>query len=401
MNTSTSASPVSGVGPVVSESYVIAIAKGCYYALSTRQVLEIMELPALTTIPEAPADIVGMLNLRSQLVPVMHLGVRLGLAPAQCTIHDSVVIVGTADHRLGVVVDAVQEVRTLEASQITTVIPYGRPDLAKPAWCAGVASVDGSWVLLLDIPQLIESMDFLPPSTLELETIQEMALTLVQEGLEAEEVKAGLNLATEVANRSADRERFPQAEIGDPVEGKTGETTEAQGFYNRWFPEISDADKAILEERAAVLGQPLDDGTTDALMPLAIIRLNQDYFGVDLELVRDFAPVPAIATVPCCPDHIVGNINLRGEIVTLVDLRYALNLTPSDQPGRQVMVIAVDEIVAGIPVDEVVDVMYLAAEKLMGVPMTLQSQAYVRGTACYGNHRLSVVDLSELINRAH
>lgn len=404
MNTPAASSPASAVCSAVSESYVIVRVNGSQYALAARQVLEILALPALTPIAEAPHDIVGVLNLRSQLVPVMHLGVRLGVAPARCTVQDSVVIIGTADHCLGVVVDAVQEVQALESSWITTTIPYGRPDLAKPAWCAGVANVDDAWVVLLDIPQLIESMTFSPPSALQLEAIREMALTLAPEGVEREEIELGLNLAAEVAEQALDGEGFPQAEMSPTTDATdatdvtdTGEPLAALGFYNRWLQAISEADKAILEERAAQLRQPLEDGTTDTLLPLAIIRLNQEYFGFDLDIVRDFAPVQTVTTIPCCPNHIVGNINLRGEIVTLVDLRYAMHLPPSDHPVRQVMVIAVDEIVAGIPVDEVVDVMYLSAGDLMGVPMTLQSQAYVRGTATYGNHLLSVVDLLELM----
>jgi purine-binding chemotaxis protein CheW len=95
-------------------------------------------------------------------------------------------------------------------------------------------------------------------------------------------------------------------------------------------------------------------------------------------------------------------MNLRGEIVTLVDIRGLLNM-----PIRKVekiakaMIIEVGEVVAGAIVEDVFDVMYLNPSDIKGIPAAVHSanshEEYLIGTAKYGNKMMSIVDLPKIM----
>lgn len=127
-----------------------------------------------------------------------------------------------------------------------------------------------------------------------------------------------------------------------------------------------------------------------------------EFFGLDLHLVREFTSIRNVTPIPCCATHIIGNMNLRGEIVTLVDIRNALNMAIASKTNNsKAIVVHVDDVVAGIPVDQVFDVMYLRSSDVKPVPAALHSggNEYLRGTAPYAEKMLSILDLSKIIDK--
>ncbi|NJL43160.1 MAG: chemotaxis protein CheW, partial [Pseudanabaena sp. SU_2_4] len=80
------------------------------YAIAAQKVTEIFLLPELTVVAEAPLDIVGLLNLHNQFVPVMHLDLRFGHKFDQCWLTDSVIVVESPGIQVGVIVHQVETV---------------------------------------------------------------------------------------------------------------------------------------------------------------------------------------------------------------------------------------------------------------------------------------------------
>jgi len=121
---------------------------------------------------------------------------------------------------------------------------------------------------------------------------------------------------------------------------------------------------------------------------------------LDLSIVREFTKIEKITPIPCCPGHILGNMNLRGEILTLIDISQPLNLTTkSTKNAKNAVVIEVNEVVAGIAVEEVFDVVDLRPEKLKQIPAAMDSNIalYLKGLAEYLGKTLNLVDLPKLI----
>ena len=138
------------------------------------------------------------------------------------------------------------------------------------------------------------------------------------------------------------------------------------------------------------------------LTPLAVIGLNGEYFGFELELVREFTDLRKITPIPCTPAHIIGNMNLRGEIITIIDIRNLLNLSANaSSTNSKAMVIHVDDLIAGVTVDEVFDVMYLQPSEMRPIPAAVHSSndEYLRGTAPYREKMMSILDMSKIITK--
>ena len=99
------------------------------YGVGIHAIREIIEYPGVTTIPLAPAFLHGVINLRGAVVPVLDLSVRFGREPTVINRRTCIVVVevaqGDALHMLGVLVDAVSEVREVEASEVESRPQFG------------------------------------------------------------------------------------------------------------------------------------------------------------------------------------------------------------------------------------------------------------------------------------
>lgn len=350
-------------------NYLIFNLRDVRYGIDASIVKEIFLLPELIPIAEAPVDIVGILDLRGTIIPVMHLDLRLGNPMQECKIGDSVIVLAWEEVQIGVVVNNVKEVQTIDSSSIDKEIDYGRKPNINPAFIAGVTQVDEEVVVLLNHQALIREPD----------AVREL-ITDTSESSAPEE--------TEVLDTNNDRETIKII----------------SNFYDLCCPNATPEEKAIFRQRAKNLKQATTEAIADFTghKPVAVIGLGGEYFGIDLESVREFINVRNFTPIPCCPPHIIGNMNLRGEILTLVDIRGTLNLAISPiKTGTRAVVINVDDIIAGLPVDEVLDVMYLNPLKIASVPIAADSgsSAYLKGTASYADKMMSVIDLSRLLNK--
>lgn len=92
-------------------------------------------------------------------------------------------------------------------------------------------------------------------------------------------------------------------------------------------------------------------------------------YGVPLEHVIEILSIQAITHVPGVPSYIKGIINLRGNIVPVIDMRLKFNLEAQDYSERTcIIVIDVRETQAGLIVDQVNEVLSLAGDALENIP---------------------------------
>ena len=180
------------------------------------------------------------------------------------------------------------------------------------------------------------------------------------------------------------------------------EVTHQTGHDRYFFPESNPADRALLRERAINIRQPAEHQDVSGHTSLAVVRLNHEYFGVDLAIVQEFAEVRDIVPIPCCPEFIIGNMNLRGEVLTLIDIRGVLNIGVGDGGlPPKVIVTRVDNLLVGVLVDDVTDSIHLNPKDIIAIPSTVKgkgkSEGFLKGTAPYGGGVLSLLDLQKLL----
>jgi chemotaxis signal transduction protein/truncated hemoglobin YjbI len=147
---------------------------------------------------------------------------------------------------------------------------------------------------------------------------------------------------------------------------------------------------------------PVEDAAQAAAVTegLVSIRIGKQAFGVPVLKVQDVIAQAAINLVPLAPREVAGSLNLRGRIVTAVDMRLRLNMEPrrADEGFMSVIVERNGELYA-LLVDDVGDVLWLPQSQHEPPPVTLSSNW--RGL-CSGLYRLEgelllVLDIGEIL----
>lgn len=143
------------------ESYLEIRLQGMGYALSTKLVREIDPLSEITPLPHSAAHICGLMNLRGQVVPVIDLSVRLGLAKATRGRESCIVIVAGTRGLMGLLVDAVS--RVIELSSESLLLPPETCHLQERSLVCAVVKEPDRILTVLDVPRCLDEAPA-PPS---------------------------------------------------------------------------------------------------------------------------------------------------------------------------------------------------------------------------------------------
>lgn len=129
------------------------------YGMDIQRVQEIRRYEPTTRIANAPAFIRGVVNLRGEIVPILDMRLKLGLAEAQFNDFTVVIVIRVADRVFGLVVDAVCDVIELAADEIRPPPAFtGAVDARHILGIASVNTPDGQRLLILtDIERLMRS----------------------------------------------------------------------------------------------------------------------------------------------------------------------------------------------------------------------------------------------------
>jgi purine-binding chemotaxis protein CheW len=125
----------------------------------------------------------------------------------------------------------------------------------------------------------------------------------------------------------------------------------------------------ILADRALALAKPLEDSTPTEMIELLVVSLGGERFGIETVYALEAISLRELIPVPCTPVFVLGIINYRGRILTVLDLRSILNLSGEDvTEGSKVVSVEAGGITFGIVVDEVVETMSVRANKVTSPP---------------------------------
>ena len=131
------------------------------FGIRVLKVREIMGLQEITAVPQTPAHIRGVINLRGKVVPVIDLRLKFGLSAAEYT-QRTCIIVTQLQHEsttvlMGIVVDGVSEVLNLTGAEIEDTPEFGE-DIAG-SYLLGMAKVKGKVKILLDIDKVLSTQE--------------------------------------------------------------------------------------------------------------------------------------------------------------------------------------------------------------------------------------------------
>ncbi|WP_435104301.1 chemotaxis protein CheW [Arhodomonas sp. AD133] len=130
--------------------------------------------------------------------------------------------------------------------------------------------------------------------------------------------------------------------------------------------------------------------------------LDDETYGIGVMQVQEVLPLSEIAPVPGAPPYVMGIINLRGNVVTVIDTRMRFGL-PQKEPeeSNRIVVIEAGDHVAGILVDSVAEVTYVRDGEIDTAPNVGNEDAsrYIYGVVSRDDDLLILVDVNRLLSR--
>ncbi len=131
-----------------------------------------------------------------------------------------------------------------------------------------------------------------------------------------------------------------------------------------------------------------------------VFKLNNESYGLLIEYVETIEKLTEITRVPGTADYISGVINLRGDVVPVVDLRKRFHLENNrDFEDNRIIVLAFDEMKVGILVDSCSEVVNLDNNQIDEVYDLINSfeEGYIQGIGKFNERMIIIVDIPKLL----
>jgi len=124
------------------EDYCIFTRGARDFGISVQAAREVLTGEPVTPVPQSPPSLIGVLNLRGEVLPLVQLDTLLDMPPRPYTPGDQIVVLSSGDVDIGLVVDRVRDVRSIDESEIQE-FPEGTANahLLRGAWSTATAVV--------------------------------------------------------------------------------------------------------------------------------------------------------------------------------------------------------------------------------------------------------------------
>jgi purine-binding chemotaxis protein CheW len=394
------------------------------YGVAADLVEEVARLPKISRVPHAPPALLGLANIRGAVMPVLSLARLLGANDAGATR----IVVVDAGEPLALTVSAVSEMteagaagglRKIDVAGLVAeslpalartrsgnraIVAPGRDVAAEDRIALLVFSVAGQDFALpltavdevLALPHEVATMPHADAVVLGQAAVRGAVLPLLSlRALLALHGAASDAVARVVVVRIGSHRiglvvdglrsvlQVPEAAI-DPVPhvlSRGGSEARIQAICRldggKRLVSVLAVDHLLRDDITARLlqGSAEDQETmpqpraTDAGDQFLLFRIGDDDFGLPIDAVEEIAPLPPkLARLPNAPAFVEGMINLRGEVIPVIDQARRFDSLTSERGKRRIVVVRVDDLRAGFIVDDVTEVARIPATALRAAP---------------------------------
>jgi purine-binding chemotaxis protein CheW len=145
----------------------------------------------------------------------------------------------------------------------------------------------------------------------------------------------------------------------------------------------------------------VEKSSDNEVLQRVTFQLENETYGINVMQVQEILRYSEIAAVPGAPDYVIGIINLRGNVVTVIDTRSRFGLMPAEiTDNSRIVIIEAEKQVIGILVDSVAEVVYLKKSEIEDAPNvgTEESSQFIQGVTNREDGLLILVDLNKLLS---
>lgn len=130
-------------------------------------------------------------------------------------------------------------------------------------------------------------------------------------------------------------------------------------------------------------------------MQIVIFNVNDEQFAIEANDVEGINEILNITKVPKSPDYVLGLINLRGNIITILDIHKLLKMPKNNSADNNIVIVNVKNEVIGIVVDQVDEVIEIEA---LNIKTNELQESYIKGIIQIQDRIITFITLEELIN---
>lgn len=130
-------------------------------------------------------------------------------------------------------------------------------------------------------------------------------------------------------------------------------------------------------------------------MQVIVFRLLDEQFAVSTDVVKSINDMMEITKVPRAPEYIMGLINLRGNVSSLLNINLLMNL-PQSEDSSSIIIMNLEDEAVGIAVDEVKEVLEVEESSLEKID-DAKDKPYFRGIIKFQERIITLVDINKLI----
>ncbi|MEA5467070.1 chemotaxis protein CheW [Leptothoe sp. PORK10 BA2] len=344
-------------------SYCLFEINDHFAAINTDYLEEVLALPELILVPNAPSGIVGVIDFHGEVLPVIDLRLNQEGKSQPYRLSDSLIIIKQADLRIGLFANTIQTIKDLSTQALITNFSeyqeWMNPDVTN--------FFDGMILNEAAIFILSEPQSWFNPGELKqvISIIRFLVDNYYETRLEQSETEAAdLNVTTSFSPNATSQEHI------------------------------------IFRQRADNLRRQLNDSVSALdLKTLIVLSFNDQLIGIEATCVREFITVRQATPVPCCPRHIIGSTSLRGEILTVIDISEPLGLPLKAVPRNpKAVVIELNNTIAALVIEDVRDALFEINSNNIQIDSTFPMRHnYIQGTVPYGDQMMRILDLPKLL----
>ncbi|ABC31840.1 MULTISPECIES: chemotaxis protein CheW [Hahella] len=139
----------------------------------------------------------------------------------------------------------------------------------------------------------------------------------------------------------------------------------------------------------------------DPILQYVTFKLDHETYGINVMQIQEVLRYTEIAPVPGAPDYVLGIINLRGNVVTVIDTRKRFGLSEAEVSDHtRIVVIEVDNQVVGILVDSVAEVVYLRQSEMETAPNVgnEESAKFIQGVCNKNGELIILVEFEKMMS---
>lgn len=139
----------------------------------------------------------------------------------------------------------------------------------------------------------------------------------------------------------------------------------------------------------------------DPVRQYVTFKLDNETYGINVMQIQEVLRYTEIAPVPGSPDYVLGIINLRGNVVTVIDTRRRFGLSEADvTDATRIVVLESQNQVIGILVDSVAEVVYLRQSEIETAPNVgnEESAKFIQGVCNKNGELIILVEFEKMLN---